>query len=363
MYFSYNDWDKNLQKYLQLDSKGIPAIPHQILRSLWEQFNLEDTILPKYYADSAMQIQGYIGLFALPNQNRLMHILEKTIFQDWFSYIWDNHTTIRILDYGCGPLTSTVAILAWLDKYFPNSTKPVEFYCLDRQERLVDVGFSLLPNLPKHVTVNKIKNLAHLPHRIHWVVASYVFNEIPSQYYTQTLNTLKTHLELDGTILILDSAKKSVCNSLMRLKSSLSAAWKIMGPCLHQNKCPLLAQNSWCWFKHHAPEFPVWYRNWLLFLRIEKQDLNYFYLWLGSPKYYEKQFRIAKGIVISYSLETNSKRIDFLKKKMPTAFVPMPKHKYLVCSDQGLVEEFYTNQPAYRGFLLYDDDPIFPQSR
>ena len=160
---------------------------------------------------------------------------------------------IKILDLGCGPATASLACSAFF------ADRPIEIFGLEQNGRIMRDGFALWNRMaPPQNHRFTIKNINLYPKSLNAVLRDKRFNltiaanflsELPNQTQQELSRTLLEHSEV---VTIIEPALQRVTRDLMGLRDRLLEKKEafVVAPCLHQRRCPMLAENprDWCHF-------------------------------------------------------------------------------------------------------------------
>jgi ribosomal protein RSM22 (predicted rRNA methylase) len=182
----------------------------------------------------------------------------------------------EVVDLGAGPGSAALASL-----FFLRAGRPRVYTLLDRSRAAVGWGRRLLercaaalaaapagaaPCLARVETrVARLPSLPPLPRRaLVWL--SMVLNELgggsrrDARPEAILLDRLAAALDPPSLLLVVEPALRLPGRNLLRFHDAAlaSGSWRVLAPCTHQRRCPLLraAGNSWCHFRFHwdAPE-------------------------------------------------------------------------------------------------------------
>ena len=188
------------------------------------------------------------------------------MFADETLALLEASPTIRILDLGCGPGSSSLAFVQWMkDNEYRSSTiknKKIIITGMDQNKNFLK-DFSILfgENDKKYHLTTTTHNLFFSskgkpkiqPFNIMFL--SNFINELnydPSNTrFMKDLNRIfKYNLDSQwGMVFFIEPALSKTSKNIMNIKSLLEPQLKTIGPCLHQNKCPLLTpeyKKEWC---------------------------------------------------------------------------------------------------------------------
>ncbi len=255
-----NEWSK------QLFSGRDPASLSQAVRrdesirigekvkTLWKSFNAQRTKLEKHYLDSFDNFQAYNAGFLLPNVQRVYSICRTRDLAPRLERLAKRNGTLKILDFGAGPLSASAGIVAGLAHFPPNK---FEINAVERTKRAFDFGSSLLrAAVPddRRIETRLFTSATKIAGEMDVIIAANVFNEIPLNHRRRTLDSLLEKLSEDGLLIIVEPGQDIHSRALSSLRDSLIEnapfPFEIVAPCLHKKKCPLSSESNrtdWCW--------------------------------------------------------------------------------------------------------------------
>lgn len=156
---------------------------------------------------------------------------------------------LKVLDFGCGPGTATVACSLYL------SDQQIEFVLSDQDP-------AMLKAAQRVVTASDLMASSHTadfcsPSKLEQygsfdiIFCANVLNEIPWQARVQILAQLGSKLRPDGRLIVLEPGSFAITRQLMQLRDHVAAhhpELSIMFPCLHHDECPMLQRepDNWC---------------------------------------------------------------------------------------------------------------------
>ncbi len=242
------------------------------------------------------QNQLAYGIYFFPQTyvRTLFPLQELLGFRNWKPSTSDIH----LLDLGSGAGASGFAAARTLHESFPDQR--IHLTLVDQEKHLLHLG----ENLHHEVLSKEFKNLsltkqtADFINITSWkptrnaswdlITISFCLNEAfagkPLQALYDWLGELRRCLKPGGILLILEPSLKESSERLENLRNLIAASedWKIWGPCLHSQTCPLLANGKyWC---HEV-------RSWKLprtvqminnHMRRTPEDLKFSFLMLGQ---------------------------------------------------------------------------------
>lgn len=264
------------------------------VRALWSRFNEDRASLDKHYMDDAKDVDAYLAAFVLPNCERTFSILTSARARESLvrAARARKQDELRVLDFGCGPLSASVGALAALDTILDPADVPrqVTVIGVDRSETIFGEGVRLLeaglaPAARDRVSVARVPTIDKAHGSFDLILCANVFNEIPPKHRVATAEKLIERLAPGGVLLILEPGQDVHARALGVLRDaqltahseSADVPLRVLGPCMHEKACPLSARSDrkdWCWFQHgwEPPEKLVAIDR---FARLSHEDLNF----------------------------------------------------------------------------------------
>ncbi len=236
-----------------------------LTQQLWEKFNTQRADLDRDYMSDEKSMQAYLASFFIPNIERcrivfshpeVSKILEKIVSLE----------TIRILDFGSGPLSGSIGLLlalndlkSSLDKNIFKSKK-IEIFAAERSEKATKKGKHIIENSVSPEIEIVVSRGTSIPKDKEFdiVIAANVINEIPEKHKSKTLIQLAESLTSDRAHVgvVLEPGQEVHSKGLSELRDTLCGTntlnVSIVAPCPHTKPCPLspsTGRNDWCWFK------------------------------------------------------------------------------------------------------------------
>lgn len=286
-------------------AKGVKAL-NQIFTT--ERQNTKQN----YFFDPVMR-SGYLAYFLPVNVMKAFSIFTKlnpSIVKE----------KISILDIGSGPLTLTLSYLFFLEKKLKKKKGKwlIEITALEQNEKILKDGISLLQNW---VEVSELKNKVTL--KIKPIVRNALsfkmnrkkfdiflvgnfLNEITSRAKQQKsiLDYLNQFSHQNSQIFFLEPSTKKVARDLQALRDCLleKSSFRVLGPCLHQEICPLnvTAKADWCHFLEpwSSPKFIQQFDK---KVGLKKTNLMYSYLFMQN--HFTPKEEAEKFIAISNAMK------------------------------------------------------------
>lgn len=209
---------------------------------------------------------GYLLYFLPINFTKALFALKQIPKKFW------QRPQFRILDLGSGPATASLAFLHELSEQNPGAE--VEIHLVDQNKAILKDGQKLLQEEQKELsnsgplriqTSSQTLSRIRLQGKYDLIILHHVLNEFTrwgAQERAEWLfPLLRHHLKADGLVMAIEPALKRPGRELMALRDHLlvEAPFRVLGPCLHENICPMLAgtKNDWCHFyiNWQGPEY------------------------------------------------------------------------------------------------------------
>jgi ribosomal protein RSM22 (predicted rRNA methylase) len=226
-------------------------------RRLSDAFTSGRAELPARYLADPNLLAAYLAAFLLPNAEKVLHCLAEA---DEFGAL-PAGAPLHVLDLGAGPGTATLAASLFFAQMRP--ALPVRFTAVEGEEAAARAAERLFSSLApaNHVLASITGDLsskrfatAIAERRFDLIVAAHVLNELSEDAAAADLCQMlfREHLAEDGAFLIIDPALRDTARPLMQLRDQLltEGVARVVAPCLHQVRCPMLAANErdWCHF-------------------------------------------------------------------------------------------------------------------
>lgn len=272
-----------------------------------------------YFNDPIMR-SGYLAYYLPVNAAKaasifLKHLTAKDLPGD--------SQTLRIVDFGSGPLTQTLGFLFALEQMLARGNCPlpktVTVCAVEQNRRIIDEGRTLIKNylaasplgtkiqlIIKPITADLLRLRSGEPSDL--LLFGNVLNEIPLRNEQNDLvfRLLNHWSAPNSLILFLEPAAKKISRDLQNLRDALleKTDLKLLGPCLHHMTCPLnqVAKGDWCHF-YQSWQAPLFIREFDRVTKLKKSVLMYSYLMFkrGSEaaKYRSNQFVAISDLLIS----------------------------------------------------------------
>jgi ribosomal protein RSM22 (predicted rRNA methylase) len=238
------------------------------VKNLWARFNSRRDSLDRAYMADENDLDAYLAAFALPNAVRTRAVLDRYARSELATTVAGRipaGRALRVLDFGSGPLSATVGLLAALAeaKALPDA---VEILAVETAADAVKEGAALLSEAfaaekRPEPRFRRAPHLDALPQSETFdvVLAANVFNELPSPSRARVLARLAQACAPGGILLVLEPGQDVHSRALSGLRDRFLAAgpagaFTLVAPCLHRDDCPLgpdRGRPDWCWFRHN----------------------------------------------------------------------------------------------------------------
>lgn len=268
------------------------------IHAISENFTSKRDQFARDYLSKEDELKAYVAYF-LPLNFLKVQTLLKAHEPAWLSSKLLTSNPVRILDFGCGPGTATLAFLHAISEYslLSHHESSIEIHLLEKQKSALSMAERLVARFAKAVGL-KIKIIKHLKLdevdkniSFDFVIAANVFNEMETPDKERE-PALKIFDHVSGFFLILEPSHRVPSQKLIRMRARLINEFKsgieIIGPCLHSGVCPLYRhEKNWCHFSQRSSDPHLKTLNTEIF-NDERGFLKFSYLFLkrkdeGSP--------------------------------------------------------------------------------
>ncbi|MGE4232771.1 MAG: small ribosomal subunit Rsm22 family protein [Bacteriovoracia bacterium] len=179
---------------------------------------------------------GYLAYFLPLNYLKSNLILDR--YQPKLGNCW--------VDFGCGPGTATLAALSSLK----GKREKIKIHLVDSDPSALEVARTLVSDFAYMLQIPvEIKTAQKLEVGIKFSAffATNVLNELQE---TESLEKTLTQADSNSVAFFLEPSHRVASQKLIRFRKRLldSKKLKVIGPCLHQETCPLYRTKHWCHF-------------------------------------------------------------------------------------------------------------------
>lgn len=261
-----------------------------------------------YFNDPVLR-SGYLSYFLPVNLAKVLSIFQK------HQLTWSKKS-LHIVDVGAGPLTLSTALVLHLIDIQPrlSDTLKITVDVYEMNAKVAAEGAQILEALVQRTWGDK----AHLKINIHsgnifhkklpskkadFILLGNVLNEFKTRTQQSQMiqNLLKAFGRKDTHVLMIEPGTKKDSRDLQILHDQIleKTSYKVLGPCLHQQNCPLnsVAKADWCHFKQlwEAPKFLLDFDK---ITKLKKYYLLYSYLFLQNTEEV-KEYSPSEFVAIS----------------------------------------------------------------
>ncbi|HKX12619.1 MAG TPA: small ribosomal subunit Rsm22 family protein [bacterium] len=228
---------------LRFFSKGVGELS--------ELFTSERAELKAGYLNRPELRAAYLLYFLPINFAKGLDVLGRLPEEFW------RRDSYRVIDLGCGPGSVSLAFAELLLQKNPRAK--VEFTLVEQNPAVLQDAQNFLRFRLPQAQIKPIKAWLHAFHfngEYDLILMSHVLNELTKlgaqQRAEWLLPNLQRHLADQGLLAILEPALKRPTRELMALRDHLleSGGFTVLAPCLHDQRCPMLAATlqDWCHF-------------------------------------------------------------------------------------------------------------------
>jgi ribosomal protein RSM22 (predicted rRNA methylase) len=214
----------------------------------------------------------------------------------------------RVLDLGCGPGSVSLAFAQLLIEKNPKAK--VEFHLVEQNPAILQDAQNLMRFRIPNATLKPIKAWLHafrFAGEYDLILMSHVLNELvklgAQERAEWLIPQLRQHLAKDGLLAILEPALKRPTRELMALRDHVleHGEFTAVAPCLHDQRCPMLAATlqDWCHFYVDWKE-PEYLQKLDKMVKNDNRFVKVAYLILSHPKAFpsarkEKLYRVVSN--------------------------------------------------------------------
>lgn len=208
---------------------------------------------------SHQQVAAY-ALYYLPiNFAKLAFILQQNIS-------FESNSSIRVLDFGCGPGTGALASAFSFTQPLEISLSDTSRNCLSFAEKLISSYRNDVSVETKHLLSSQKQQSPKESKLYDLIIAANVLSELPEETLQPSLQQLLKQVKENGYLVILAPALKTTTQLLMSIRNLVLETYldfSVIFPCVIQTTCPLSLENNddWC---HGELDHNFWERPPLL---------------------------------------------------------------------------------------------------
>lgn len=247
MNFLWRILEERLGKNFDSDSKIARAVL-EVSRSFTGD---RKPALGQYLREEELRT-GYLAYFLPLNAAKTFFLLKR--------HLDPKSPPLKILDFGCGPGTASLAYLGW---YAETKMKnPITIMLVDHETKSLDLAQKTVRQAARDLkidvsvhTLPKIcaENDGKILFETDLILAVNVLNELPAEKPVFE-DLLKSSFSKTRKILIIEPSHRVASQKLIRLRKRLLSHQSnghfthVLGPCTHAQECPLFRTRNWCHF-------------------------------------------------------------------------------------------------------------------
>jgi ribosomal protein RSM22 (predicted rRNA methylase) len=332
-------------------------------------------------------MKAYLSSFLLPNIERVFATLakEENILHVENLFIKQKSHCV-IADFGCGPLSATVGVLALLEELFfkkPKLAKPqkIKIYAIDRSKKITHQGTDFIKKSAlknDQIFIEHLSSPEKIQQELDIIVCSNIFNEIPEKHRLKTLQTLYTKLAPGGLLLVIEPGQENHAKALGTLRDHFLAQTpdcEIISPCPHKKNCPLSStskRKDWCWFRHawNPPKTLSFIDK---FSKIDHYELNFSYLFLQKKNAAFLENFFSRCVSDELTVKVEKKQAQYFLNHMLSGekeeFIEMMEQKdrlrkILLCTATGELQSAFliadpTQKEYRRGRKIKTENELY----
>ncbi len=209
---------------------------------------------------------SYLLYFLMPNMLKVEWILDQQRMAELFA----DEPEVRVADIGCGPCTGLLAAASYWKDHAPR--QKLKCVAVDQNGAALKDGRALFEKITTASLTTHTATLAQLrkalgSERFHILIVANVLNELSDteERYEFIRKLMAQHLTDNGRLIIIEPALQRSTRDLMLLRDQMCVRHpregtdsetpgyvepiaKVLAPCLHQQLCPMRANNprDWC---------------------------------------------------------------------------------------------------------------------
>lgn len=317
--------------------KGIDELSHAFTENRGDQFRSQQ---PRYFEHPRFR-SSYL-LYFLPLQcAKFSALFKKRTFElkQSIARAKKADRPLAVYDMGSGPGTASLAFLLFLadeierEKLKVEDLPAIRFSWYDSNPGVLKDGIELFKRCLKRAKMPE--SLFSLETHVGpWVQAErelmkndpanadgarvFLFGNVLNESERKksaSVNEILTkwlNSEIESHAIFIEPAAKSTSQMLSQLRDDLlenerrSPQVRIVGPCLHAERCPLAQGRDWCHFSDAASVPGRWFLAFSKMLGSERKYLKYSMLWLATSKDTAPQNFEHKRLVLSDAMTSRS---------------------------------------------------------
>ena len=188
---------------------------------------------------SELSAQAYALYYLAVNAAKMLHLTP---------HITSNKETLRVLDFGSGPGTASLALLASLKQ-------PLNITCVESSQPMRAVAKKLLSSWNAGKSLADLSFVSHLPTSntasYDVIVAANALAELSEAESQALITHLTSMVAPDGFLILLEPGQQLHSRRLMRFRDGLaktSPKLTPLFPCTRADICPMLkaSETDWC---------------------------------------------------------------------------------------------------------------------
>lgn len=169
----------------------------------------------------------------------------KFLFSKIQSEIFKEKTSLKLLDYGCGPATGALAACS----FFNEQKISLDITLYDKSSKMRSFGEKLLKDYSKN-NVHVVNSASDIKNQKYDVITIFnVINELSDDAKISLAENIGKILNDKGLLIILEPALKDLARNLMDFRDDVlkENMFSILYPCFHTCSCPMKQCNDeWC---------------------------------------------------------------------------------------------------------------------
>jgi ribosomal protein RSM22 (predicted rRNA methylase) len=290
-----------IEEDLRFFSKGVSELS--------DLFTSERAELRAGYLNRPELRAAYLLYFLPINFAKGLDVLGRLPEEFW------RRDSYRVIDLGCGPGSVSLAFAQLLLERNPKAK--VEFTLVEQNPAILQDAQNLLRFRMPQAEIKAVKAWLHAFHfagEYDLILMSHVLNELvklgAQERAEWLMPNLQRHMAKQGLVAILEPALKRPTRELMALRDHLleSGNFTVLAPCLHDQRCPMLAATlqDWCHFYVDWKE-PEYLQKLDKMVKNDNRFVKVAYLILAHPQAFASNRREKLYRVVSNRMATRGK--------------------------------------------------------